>query len=129
MVSDITLTALPLLPDGLTDNDKAYRVGVLDAQGHTAYVFFMALVGPVGSSFVHIRLQMRLREERCCLCHVPLCAEDLVTEVCTAACTGCYGMPFPNCFVHTSCVGDNYRVAMQRLHIGWRAAQRYACWF
>ena len=141
MVSDITLTALPLLPDGLTDNDKAYRVGVLDAQGHTAYVFFMALVGPVGSSFVHIRLQMRLREERCCLCHVPLCAEDLVIAVCTEVYTmdatgpfpNCFvhtaWVPFPNCFVHTACVGENYRLAMQRLMVGWRAAQDYACWF
>ena len=121
--------ALPLLPDGLADNGKAYRVGVLDAQGHAAYVFFMALAGPIGSSFVHIRLQMRLREEQCCLCHVALCAESRVTAVCTEVCTMDATVPFPNCFVHTACVGEDYRLAMQRLHIGWRAAQRYACWF
>ena len=130
MVSDITPTALPLLPDGLADNGKAYRVGVLDAQGHAVYVFFRAFAGPVGVSFVHNRLQVRRgREEQCCLCHVPLCAEDFVTDVCTEVRTEDATVPFPNCFVHTACVGDDYRLAMQRLHIGWRAAQRYACWF
>ena len=132
---DITLTAtqddraIPLLPDGLIDNDKAYRVGMIDAQGHAAYAFFRAFAGPIGPSFIHIRLQMRLREEQCCLCHVALCAEDLVTDVCPAVCTIDFAVPFPHCFVHTACVGENYRLAMQRLMVDWRTAQDYACWF
>ena len=125
-----------LLPDGMTDDGRAYRVGVTDAEGHAAYVFFRALAGPIGPSFLQIRLQMRLREERCCLCRSPFCADDLVTDVCTTDASTL----FPFCFVHTACVdnclfhvaadaGNSYRCATRLLTQSWRAAQNYACWF
>ena len=141
---DITLTThqtqpVVLLPDGLADHGHAYRVSMSDAQGHAAYVFFRALAGPIGPSFLQIRLQMRLREERCCLCRLPLCAEDLVTDVCTEVLTQDTAPLFPNCFVHTACVdnclfhgsdaGNSYRCATRLLMQSWRAAQDYTCWF
>ena len=128
-MADMTLTAtqvaswIPLLPDGIVD-DTMYRVGVV-CEGKAVYTFFTAHHTPVNATFLRIRMQVRLREEQCCLCHDPLRLNTLFTRVCTTDAVAL----FPDCFVHTACVGDDYRLAMQRLHIGWRAAQRYACWF
>ena len=129
MMPEITLTTtqndctIPLLPDGIVGNTM-YRVGVV-CEGKAAYAFFTDYLDPVDATFIHIRTQVMPREERCCLCHDPLRINTLFTRVCTTDAVAL----FPDCCVHTACMGDNYRVAMERLVAGWRAAQDYACWF
>lgn len=127
-MADITGSTIPpqeaLRPDGVTDTG-AYRVGCT-IDGQHVYAFYKAFSRPIDAQFQRIRLGMRCREERCCVCHAVFISGEMLTAIASSN----HAVLFPTCFVHTTCIpGGAYATLVYWLHKEWRDAQRYACWF